>query len=190
MFDILILLGLVVLFFDLEDTTLIAGIIAFTGAIIGGVITYSGVLLTIERQRVQNLAEKYPERLMVSDKILDSIAISLHEIFLVRDQYKLLDTANKNKIRLNIINDHLKVANDLLIDSVKVSGEIYRLTREYVRLLKGLKFICSINSDFIEEKINQEQENLINIFKAVSKEKDLALGTSKNAYEIENRLKS
>lgn len=53
---LLIFFGLYSSFFDVTDTTLIAGIIAFFGAVIGGYITLLGVRKTIDHN---NKIEKY-----------------------------------------------------------------------------------------------------------------------------------
>lgn len=50
--------------FKVEDLTLIAGIISFFGAIIGGVITLLGVKLTIDKQEVTREREKEHHKML------------------------------------------------------------------------------------------------------------------------------
>lgn len=60
----LLTIGLVLLEFEKIDTTLLAGIIAFVGAIIGGFITLIGVKRTIESNRLIENQKKIKEELM------------------------------------------------------------------------------------------------------------------------------
>lgn len=50
--------------FEVEDLTLIAGIISFFGAIIGGFITLLGVKITIDKQEMTRLNEKEHHRML------------------------------------------------------------------------------------------------------------------------------
>ena len=68
--DLLLYSGLVHVFFD-GDKTIIAGIIAFIGAIIGGFITYLGVNRTLEHRDREVFLSTVIERLYNIEKMYD-----------------------------------------------------------------------------------------------------------------------
>lgn len=78
-FNLIIYTGLLNLFFE-DNETIWAGIIAFTGAIIGGAITYYGVKLQLYSREKELFMSTASEKLIKLDQLLD-------ELYKHRDQF-------------------------------------------------------------------------------------------------------
>lgn len=138
---LLIFFGLYSYFFSVSDYTLIAGIIAFIGAIIGGIITYAGVRLTI-------LNEKNKETIREAKADF----INLHHLL------KLVENHTYNMSFMHF-EDHVPL-NELLKDfreALSVEGDIYKTS---IQLLDIYPFIMRIDSlvEFISERFYQDGE--------------------------------
>lgn len=68
--DIIMYAGLIKMFFN-SSPTIIAGVIAFIGAIIGGFLTLVGVDITLKNQYRREFLESYPSKLMKADFIVE-----------------------------------------------------------------------------------------------------------------------
>jgi hypothetical protein len=122
-FDIIILLFLIGMFFKV-DTTIVAGVIGFSGAIIGGAITLIGVKSTIDYQIKRDRLEKLPGMIVDGWKIHKHIiAIKAFEtsIYLRTD-------LNDIKIMQEFYNDHEEWMTEL---AAKVDPRFYNLVNTF-----------------------------------------------------------
>jgi hypothetical protein len=105
-FDLIILLFLIGLFFKV-DTTIVAGVIAFVGAIIGGAITLIGVRQTIEFQIRKDRMEKLPEIILNSWKVykkmifIQGLELAINAKPELNDQEAIDDYYKENEEKLS-----------------------------------------------------------------------------------------
>jgi hypothetical protein len=135
--DLFVLIGVITLFLGTSDEIL-AGIIGFIGAIIGGVITYLGVNKTLNHRDQELFMTNATEKLMIIDNQINIYNKFLNSAFLlenytvdrsIKEQeliritkllYEELDKNNKNIYKcleynaIKIIDFHKKTLNALL----------------------------------------------------------------------------
>lgn len=103
--DILLILGIIKIFFGLGET-IISGIIGFIGAIVGGVITFIGVRHTIMFQIKKDRLERLPE--------------------IINNSWKI------NKQFLFVLGLYSAVKENPKIDDVKLVEEFYENNEEWI----------------------------------------------------------
>lgn len=138
---LLIFFGLYSYFFNVSDYTLIAGIIAFIGAIIGGIITYAGVRLTI-------LNEKNKETIREAK----TDYINLHHLL------KLVENHTYN-MSFMYFEDHVPLI-ELLKDfreALSVDGDIYKISIQLPDIYPYLMRIDSL-VELISERFYRDGE--------------------------------
>ncbi|QPA52743.1 hypothetical protein [Lysinibacillus sphaericus] len=137
---LIIFFGVYSYFFNVDDYTLIAGIIAFFGAIIGGSITLVGVSNTIQENRRKDNQEKYErasylfvELLPFINKFYSSIK-SLNEDEFNSKKQEVIDCArNLWGVATNVSNDSWKINLDFHTEVKSVqyySERIYELLED------------------------------------------------------------
>ncbi|PID16854.1 hypothetical protein CSV63_02905 [Sporosarcina sp. P34] len=121
--DILIITGVLSEFYQDKDTVL-AGIIAFWGAVLGGTITFLGVQYTLFNQRKMNYAEKIPEIVVNSWKIYKIVQFGANLKSYVKSYPEIDDVKKVEKFY---------DANELWASelSAKTSLQWYRLVDKY-----------------------------------------------------------
>lgn len=82
--DLLLYLGIINLFFK-DKETIWAGLIAFTGAILGGAITYYGVRIQIQHREKEMFMSNVIETLTKIDELIYSLNPSLKEFFILEN---------------------------------------------------------------------------------------------------------
>ncbi len=164
----LLIMGMVLIEFKTLDTTLLAGIIAFVGAVIGGSITLIGVNKTIENN---NLSKKINDAPIKLEKIA-------YNIRFLKELWK-----NFNFLGMDIFqkpNDTYKMAEKLIRESnfielsAGISPQLYKKTTDLENLLMGLnlKFNQQIEPyDFLEYYKDCE-EIILNLIGNYEKEKN------------------
>ena len=126
--DILFLAGLIKVFFK-GNSTIIAGVIAFIGAIIGGYITYLGVNKTLEHRDREVFLNDATEKLMHMEIFRDKYSAYLNAMFLyepsIRENPKdknLLDAVSnisKNLIK-ELKTDKEKMYKNMEYDAIEI----------------------------------------------------------------------
>lgn len=167
---LLVFCGIFSYFFSVEDYTLIAGIIAFIGAIIGGSITLIGVKMTINSAKEKETLENLHARKHALDKTIDQLIKAREEIYQRRRKGDTFDGAIGGLI-LSL------VKTNGIIDSVALSSrkayEIVlrfdnhlsklRLDREMREYLDDVKYY-SLDVEFSKciDCLKKEKEKIIN----------------------------
>ncbi|MED4399795.1 hypothetical protein [Metabacillus fastidiosus] len=82
--DLIMYGGLVRMFFGKMDTTIIAGIISFIGAVLGGTITYVGVRKTLQHRDREVFMTGITEKLMINDGLINTYKNFLNASFFMR----------------------------------------------------------------------------------------------------------
>ncbi|EIM05015.1 hypothetical protein A1A1_18342 [Planococcus antarcticus DSM 14505] len=99
--DFIIYGGLINMFFE-DKETIIAGVIAFFGAIIGGVITYLGVNKTLKHRDKELFLNSATEKLMLLEILIDTYKGSLNQMLFAEIYLdKKADTSQVNKVILS-----------------------------------------------------------------------------------------
>ncbi|MFI2132898.1 hypothetical protein ACH434_23065 [Lysinibacillus fusiformis] len=159
--DIIMYSWIVNLFFK-KDPTIVAGIIAFFGAVIGGYLTWSGVRYSIEHQKAKDRLDRLPDILkkcwrintnyipfgtVLASEISNNIYTSNEEVeSLISDFYDKTE----------------EIATEIAID---VSPEMYHLIMRYYTLLTD--FGAYVAKEKIDDFINELFDISINTMKMV-----------------------
>lgn len=144
---LLIFLGVFSYFFDIKDYTLIAGIIAFFGAIIGGFITLVGVRITINENQKINFKNRIPEKVINAEKIR-KLYNQMHGLYFLND--KEIEKVNPHLAKEKII--RLYKENDIDSIALSVSPEAYKdakCVRDTIDLIT-LAYFQKIHNEEIE----------------------------------------
>lgn len=165
----LLTIGLVLLEFETIDTTLLAGIIAFVGAIIGGMITLIGVKRTIESNRLIENQKKIKEELMFLYPLQREVE-EIHEY----NWFEYNDNHAPYEEILNYVQKRLSIKSKLYDYAQRGSLEVYA---ELIKIKDFYDFMARQLYDFgeIEELSDEEsfeliQEKLIDFLKLIRKE--------------------
>lgn len=140
----LLILGMVLIEFEALDTTLLAGIIAFVGAIIGGSITLIGVNKTIEFTRKEENLKKIPDRIIIIEKIIQKLKNFKSNLEITR-RYDI--TANISNTHENI--KHVLWEEALIRDAILVSPKVYQQLKNF-----------SVSIDIIHESFFDKYERI------------------------------
>ncbi|MGN7326587.1 hypothetical protein [Bacillus pumilus] len=119
-FNLIIYTGLLNLFFE-DNETIWAGIIAFTGAIIGGAITYYGVKLQLYSREKELFMSTASEKLIKLDQLLDELSI-LQDQFLSmkKDVIKTIEEKNAEFVKeIPVTNEYHLETQDALYNLEK-----------------------------------------------------------------------
>ncbi|MEA0563286.1 hypothetical protein [Lysinibacillus irui] len=147
--DIIMYLWIVNLFFKM-DVTIVAGIIAFAGAVIGGYLTWSGVRYNIEHQKAKDRLERLPDILkkcwQINTKYIAFGSVLAYSLSTKKDM-------SKEQVELKIEEFYKQteeIATELALD---VSPEMYRLVLRYYTVLTdyGAYVAKKKQDDFIKE---------------------------------------
>jgi hypothetical protein len=124
-----------------DEKTWIGFMGSFIGAIIGGVIsgilTLIGVILTIQRQREMDFANRYPKMALHGIKIKDEISSVIKTLEKHFDDYRAvthLDT------KVNLV---LRNSEELLEWSAEISGDAFTNVKKLIDLLKSHQKVIS-----------------------------------------------
>lgn len=138
---LIIFCGLYSYFFNVRDYTVIAGIIAFFGAIIGGYLTWSGVKYNLEHQREKDRYEKLPSEIKNCWKLNKYLSFGY-----------FLPTLIKGKSKQEIwikINDFYSTTEDTATEiALDISPEMYKVVMNYYTLLTD--YFSYLNKDDLE----------------------------------------
>ena len=147
--NLIIYSGLIKLFFN-GDSTIIAGVIAFIGAVIGGMIAYLGVNKTLEHRNRELFLHNATEKLMLLEILSDNYS----------------EYVKKVENWENGLNNHFKIESQDRIDEVREISlrETRSLIIEIVKQLKVDKESMYKSMEYIEiEKLSVYQESLENL---------------------------
>lgn len=118
-------------------------LLAFTGSIIGGLITYIGVNLTITAQRNDRKLEKYYEDKAVMYKIIQDTHF-IKNVGMIQisskdsDGHDQLDTYNTLKIQLKSIIDFITIMESQISQLIKsIDEEVFEIIHIRMKLLSG-----------------------------------------------------
>lgn len=146
-------------FYDWKDT-IVAAIIAFVGAIIGGSITLIGVKMSISEARRKDDLEKIEEKVFAGEYLIDELTklyfiaeqkafkmeLINHELQEVQGtDNSILDLYNKFSIEINEI--HEKVASSQLIK--KLGYTIYKEIKEFFDTMMNMNYNTINESEFL-----------------------------------------
>jgi hypothetical protein len=177
--DIIITIGVITIFFG-KANEIIAGIIGFIGAIIGGVITYVGVKETIKSRDEELFLEK-----------------ASRKIYFLEDFINQLEKANYNLISLTVVTeessenfrkeiiDHLKIIHNNL-NKLKETMD-YSETSILLFHIRGLEkyaMLSGLNPNRKVEYLNDCKEKTRDIMTLLLKNKDALIQTY---YEIKHK---
>ena len=125
---LLLFVGIFTNFFKWKDYTLLAGILGFSGAIIGGLITLKGVRETIKFTKKTDDQSKKPEKIKNATEL-----IKLLEIF--EDNIRVSDEDIRSKKRgLHHLEDNIKRFfddNEIYIKAAYVDSSIYKQINDF-----------------------------------------------------------
>ena len=137
---LIIFFGVYSYFFSVKDYTLIAGIIAFWGAIIGGYLTWRGVEYNIEHQKAKDRYKKLPEEIKKCWKLNKYLSFGYFISTLTKD----LDIdVTRDKVS-EFYDDTEEIATEIALD---ISPEMYKLTMKYYTLLT--EYVAYVNKNEI-----------------------------------------
>ena len=107
--NILLITGLMKVYFG-WDSTILAGVIAFVGAVIGGVITFIGVNLTIQENRRKDDLKAIKDNIKNVDEIREKLLATFHSMYF-RDSTleQKIEVLSKNSAELLFIARFLEV---------------------------------------------------------------------------------
>lgn len=108
--DLLIYTGLIKIFFDGSDT-IIAGVIGFVGAVLGGVITYRGVNKTLKHRNREVFLSTATEKLAVIDQLITTYQKYLNSAFIY--EYAATERGERDQVVLALLRDfYEQISND------------------------------------------------------------------------------
>jgi len=126
---LIIFFGVYSYFFSVKDYTLIAGIIAFWGAIIGGYLTWRGVEYNIKHQKAKDRYKKLPDEIKKCWKLNKYISFG----YFISNLTKELDINETDDKIMEFIDETEEIATEIALD---ISPEMYKLTMKYYTLLE------------------------------------------------------
>lgn len=151
---LLIFIGVCSYFFSVKDYTIIAGIIAFFGAIIGGTITLVGVNRTIKDGRVRDKHKVYLENLGQRARMKYDVSIELQEMnnLLFKEIEEMPDediTDNYFLDLLNFLNDRCR---KLRRDGIHIGEDNFSTLKELNNAIVDLfKIYYDCDTDGLNE---------------------------------------
>ena len=110
------------------DTTIIAGIISFIGAVLGGVITYFGVNKTLRHRNRELFLETATEKLILSDDLIQKHKTYLNAAFLYEN------AGNVGNMESNAINEEVQRLLKEFYESLQLSNKDLYKTMDYDKL--------------------------------------------------------
>lgn len=149
---LIIFFGIYTYFFNVSDYTLIAGIIGFCGAIIGGYLTWRGVEYNIEHQKAKDRYKKLPDEIKKCWKLNKYLSFG-HFISSLTKELKIEDIRDKI---LQFYDDTEEDATEIALD---ISPEMYRLTMNYYTLLS--EYVVYVKKNKIDD-FNEEMSGIYN----------------------------
>lgn len=164
--DIIIYSGLIKLFFGV-DSTIIAGVISFIGAILGGAITYLGVKRSLKHRDREVFLSSATEKLMIVDGLLNTYKVYLNTAF-------LLENSN---LDLKIYSDKILSLTKDMINKLNADNEkIYRcMEYDSITILsfhkKSLNSL-SVNTTLTPEQTDKCIEKIREIFRVINVDKE------------------
>lgn len=168
----LLIMGIVLIEFEILDTTLVAGIVAFCGAIIGGSITLIGVNKTIkdgrERDKRKVYFEKLGDRAMLKYDVTEKLSemkFKLSQVFKNID----FDDFNDDEI-LDTLNYLYDCNENLLRDGIRIGEDNFTTLKELkgrIEALFGYYHDMKDENDIPEETYhfqeNYDKEEIFNL---------------------------
>lgn len=166
---LIIFFGVYSYFFNIKDYTLIAGIIAFFGAVIGGLITLIGVRRTIEANRMTEYLKKIKEELMFLFPLQREVEeISEYIWFEYNESHASFEDI------LIYIQEQMSIKNKLYDYAQKGDFEIYnelmQLKDKFNNMAITLNYIGSIEKLSDREAVEIIQGDINNFLKIIEKE--------------------
>jgi hypothetical protein len=159
-FNLVVLLFLIGIFFKV-DTTIVAGVIGFVGAIIGGVITLFGVKQTIDYQIKRDRLEKLPGMIVDSWKIHNKITY----IQGLRTTIETRPDINEVLVIEHFNNDNEDWMTEL---SAKIDPRMYNLVNSFFTLTSDYEVYKNRgkSKEWFEKLFNfyEESSRLVHLF--------------------------
>jgi len=140
----LLIMGMVLLEFKTLDTTLLAGIIAFVGAIIGGSITLIGVKMTLENAKEKDELNNLHARKHALDKTIIELSKARDSIYRNKRQKKSFEGALGGMISSFVHNNG--ILDNAASSSRKVYGTVLKLDN-YIDKLRWDKELRDYTDD-------------------------------------------
>lgn len=169
--DLLLYGGLINMFFN-DHETIVAGIIAFFGAIIGGGVTYLGVNKTLKHRDKELFLNSVTEKLMLLEILIDTYKGSLNQMMFAEIYLdKKVDTS---RITTSILEESIKFIEMLKKDKEKMYKSMeyneIKIITFHQKTLEGL----TRKNKFTDEDARYSIEKIRSIFKSFdASKKDL-----------------
>ena len=165
---VLMYAGIITSFFDTEGAaTLIAGVIGFIGAILGGFITYFGVNRTLEHRDREIFFESATEKLMIMEGLIDTYKEYLNNIFL-NELLSLDDVRDRNYILSLVVSLHGQLMKDRKDIYKVLELDAIEILKFHKKSLMSFSYKKSLTKEEAE-KCKEKVRVVFQIFK-VSKE--------------------
>ncbi len=152
---LLIFSGIFSHFFSVKDYTLIAGIIAFIGAIIGGSITLIGVKMTIENEKRRDEIRSIPSKIRAVNDLLDKIK-SVNKVM------RVINYENKTDEILQVLGD----PSELMEKALCINFKIYEETKLLYSIIKKYPLTNSSNKT-INQGLNSSSYNILKVYEII-----------------------
>ncbi|MGE7940635.1 hypothetical protein ACQKNB_00970 [Lysinibacillus xylanilyticus] len=170
--DIIMYSWIVNLFFE-KDPTIIAGIIAFVGAVIGGYLTWSGVVKNIEFEKERDELRLIPEKISNINILLEKVENAQNTRVKLLSNNSVLNAMGDKKDSINhaiLVNYNVYIGTKNLYEVIKKEEKIIRdlilhsapsIANDFIRLhelsivneLKEYKKLLINELDKLEDKI-------------------------------------
>lgn len=141
----------------IESETILAGLIGFIGAIIGGIVTYRGVLLTINEQRNK-------ENQIKSESASHTFLTLFPKIILIKVAINNLNEKDFEKQKIEL----LKYINEFKELKYSLSRDIDRTEISFKGQLNSLEFILENLEEYISSIKRENFEDAINKLSTVN----------------------
>lgn len=159
-------MGLIKIFFS-WDTEIIGAVIAFIGAVLGGVITYFGVRITLEHRDKEIFLTSVTEKLLLIDGLINTYKVYINAVFMLENSNMGIDERNKRIFNLaKSILEQLNEDNEKIYKSMEY--ESIQIIDVYKKTLNGMTF----TSDFTKEKSESCIEKFSDIFNVIHLSKE------------------
>ncbi|SEA53510.1 hypothetical protein SAMN05421743_105207 [Thalassobacillus cyri] len=151
------------------ETSMIAGVLSFLGAVLGGMITLGGVYLTITNEKKNRLRDSYPIKKRYADKVLKWANEGKTNTNSITSKLRG-DFSAPTEIIQSIFSELEKQSDEILDYATKVNGKFYNDTKqiadEYYSISNSVEFIDSedkLNKEYARMDVKRSANNIIKL---------------------------
>jgi len=159
--------GIAFIVFD-GDHTMLAGVLAFMGSLLGGTITLIGVILTINHAKLSKDKEAISIKLnhienaiSFLEKVEEELAGYIKAVFIRGRKFAKYELYIDDELLNKYI---IKYVSELKNELIFIDSEIYRAFLNFKELVTGLEFSWNkllIDIDELNERLNENYEEEI-----------------------------